>query len=121
MRHIESIVQALWPQLVRGQKVAVPEAAVEHPSSRTDLFAVPTGAWDVGQHCDYVWRLRDGGRVHAQCFERDGQRVVRFHLDKYDPDSGPVDALMHLLFETPAGSAIVLASAVFVLSRLVRA
>ena len=121
MKRIESVVQALWPQLLRGEKVDVPEVAVEHPSRRSDLFAVPSAAWDMGQRCDYVWRLPEGGRVHAQCFGRDGQRTVRFHLDKYDPDRGLVDALKHLLFETPAGPAIALASAVFVVSRLGRA
>ncbi len=121
MRRIESVVQALWPQLLRGEKVEMPELAVEHPSWRTDLFAIPPAAWDMGQRCDYVWRLPEGGRIHAQCFERSGRRTVRFHLDKYDPDRGLVDAFMHLVFETPAGPAIALASAVLVVSRLARA
>jgi len=99
----------------------MPEVAVEHPAWRADLFAVPSAAWDMGQRCDYVWRLPEGGRIHAQCFEHERQRMVRLHLDKYDPDRGLVDALMHLVFETPAGPAIALASAVFVVSRLARA
>lgn len=121
MRSIESVVQALWPRLYRGEKVDVPETTVEHPSWREDLFAVPSAAWDMGQRCDYVWRLPQGGRIHAQCFERDGQRMVRFHLDKYDPDRGLVDALLHLVFETPAGPAIAFAGVVLVASRLTRA
>jgi len=121
MRRIESVVQALWPQLLRGEKIDASEMAVEHPSCRTDLFAVPPAAWDMGQRCDYVWRLPAGGRVHAQCFEQGGQRTVRFHLDKYDPDRGLVDAVKHLVFETPAGPVLALASAVFVVSRLARA
>lgn len=46
MRRIESVVH-IRPQLLGGVKVDVPEASVEHPSRRADLFAVPR-AWDMG-------------------------------------------------------------------------
>ena len=67
----------------------------------------------MGQTCDYVWRLGKRGRVHAQCFERDGTPTVRFHIDKWDPQNGIGEALLHLLLETPAGPAMGVVAAAF--------
>jgi hypothetical protein len=113
MQRIESVVQQLWSRLHKGEKVDVPIWAVEHPSSRPDLFGIPPEAWPMGQHCDFVWRLGDRGRVHAQCFETNGNATVRFHLDKWDPERSLGHAVMHLLFETPAGPAIGAAALLF--------
>lgn len=118
---IEDVVNALMPRLRAGEKVDVATCLVEHPSSRPDLFARPPGAWDMGQTCDYVWRLDAGGRVHAQCFGNNGNQVVRFHLDKHDPQRGVVDAVLHLVLETPAGPALALAGLVFLATKVGRA
>jgi hypothetical protein len=117
MQRIESVVQQLWSRLQNGEKVDVPTWAVEHPSSRPDLFGVPPEAWPMGQTCDFVWQLGDRGRVHAQCFEANGTKTVRLHLDKWDPERSIGDAIMHLLFETPAGPLIGGAVLVFVAAK----
>jgi hypothetical protein len=121
MRPVEDVVNALMPRLRAGEKVDVPAHVVEHPQSRPDLFAVPPGgAWDMGQTCDYVWRLEAGGRVHAQCFNRERRRVVRFHLDRYDPDRRLIDAALHFVLETPAGPALAFAGVAFLVAKIGR-
>ncbi len=117
MQRIESVVQELWVRLFNGEKVDVPAWSVEHPFWRPDLFGVPPAAWDMGQRCDFVWRLGERGRIHAQCFQRDGVPTVRFHLDKYDPESGLGNAILHLLLETPAGPVIGLATLGLIIAR----
>lgn len=120
MRRIEDVVNGLMPRLRAGEKVDVAAHLVEHPRSRPDLFVAPPGAWDMGQSCDYVCRLEAGGRVHAQCFGGDGQQVVRFHLDKYDPQRGLFDAALHFVLETPAGPALALAGLTFLVTKIGR-
>jgi len=118
MQRIELVVQQLWPRLRNGEKIDVPTWAVEHPSTRPDLFGVPPAAWDMGQRCDFVWRLGERrGRVHVQCFNQNGVPTLRFHVDRWDPDNGLGDAIMHLLFETPAGPLVGLVALAFVAVR----
>jgi hypothetical protein len=103
MKTIDDLVREVWPRLARGDKIHVALRHVEHPRDRPDLFTGLPNAWPDGQRCDYAWRLRDGGRVHAQCFGTGEGATIRFHLDRWDPDAGPVPALLHVLFETPLG------------------
>ncbi len=109
MHSIECTLRRIWPQLVLGEKVDVPLYEVEHPASRPDLFRPPPGALPTGQTCDYVWRLDEGGRVHAQCFQVGAQPTVRFHIDQYDPERSPMDWLAHAVFETPLVPALAVA------------
>ncbi len=112
MERIDDFVRRYWPQLMRGEKIEVPAAWIEHPASRPDLFGVPPGAWPVGQTCDYVWRLREGGRIHAQCFGRNGSPMLRVHLDRFDPDRSFGDLLLHAIHETPVGPILGAAAAI---------
>jgi hypothetical protein len=120
MNRLEGVVNELMPRLRAGEKVDVAAHVVEHPRVRPDLFAPPPGAWEMGQTCDYVWRLESGGRVHAQCFTQNGRPVVRFHLDKYDPQRGLLDAALHFVLETPAGPALAFAGVAFLVTKIGR-
>lgn len=92
-----------WAALLRGQKLRVRVAEVGHPRDLPHLFR-PTSGWPDGQSCDFAMRLEDGSRVHAQCYKtRDGVEMLRIHRDRFDPDRGPVELILHGLFETPAG------------------
>ena len=102
-QRIDDFVRRYWSVLQAGRKIEVAADEIEHPAARRDLFVVPPAAWPVGQSCDYVWRLDGGGRVHAQCFTRDGRGMIRFHVDRWDPDRSPGDAILHAIRETPLG------------------
>lgn len=119
MHTIECTLNRIWPKLTRGEKVDVPVFEVEHPADRPDLFRPPPGALPTGQTCDYVWRLEDGGRVHAQCFQVGALPTVRFHVDRFDPERSPADWLAHALFETPLVPALAVAGlALIVVSQI---
>jgi hypothetical protein len=103
MTPIDEVVRELWPRLVRGEKIHVAQIGLEHPGDRPDLFTNPRGAWPDGQRCDFVWRLSDGSRIHAQCYG-EGERVtIRLHRDHWDPEAGLVPAVLHFFVETPLG------------------
>lgn len=106
MERLETIVNRYASILRAGQSVELSAHQVEHPAHRPELFARLPVAWPVGQHCDFVHRVRDGSRIHAQCFVRDGQSKIRFHRDHWDPEASLGHWLCHGLFETPAGSAL---------------
>jgi len=90
---------ALW----RGDKLFVPQHRVCHPSCHPELFKKGIG-WPDGQTCDYMMPLTDRSRIHVQCFTApNGVPMYRVHRDKWDPDRGIIDALLHGLFETPLG------------------
>jgi hypothetical protein len=95
MKRIDELVTELWPRIARGEKVHVGAEDVEHPRNRRDLFQELRAAWPDGQRCDYAWRLREGGRVHVQCFGTGAGATMRIHLDRWDPDAGLVAALLH--------------------------
>ena len=46
--------------------------------------------------------------------------VVRFHLDRYDPDRGLIDAALHFVLETPAGPALAFAGVAFLVTKIGR-
>jgi len=117
MKALEQVVTSLWPRLWNGEKVDIAVDAVEHPAHRPDLFGVPPAAWDMGQSCDWVWRLANASRVHVQCFDRGPMPSLRFHVDKYDPDAGLVSAIKHLLLETPAGPMLAMAGLALVAAK----
>lgn len=81
-------------------------ALLPHPNYGT-LFRQNVG-WPDGQTSDYTISYKDGSRLHAQCFGiRNGFVRVRLHWDKFDPDQGLLNFVLHGLLETPVGPAMV--------------
>lgn len=82
-------------------------------------WKAPPFALDVGQELDVVASLPEGeGRLHAQRFPGGEWRT---HRDRYDPARGPVEAVAHVVAETPTGKALVGLSALAILVALIRA
>jgi len=101
-----SVINAQWPALYAGKKVWVDVHPAFHPKHGT-LFRENVG-WPAGQTSDYTISYKDGSRLHAQCFGiRNGFVRVRLHRDKFDPDQGFLNFVLHGLLETPVGPAMV--------------
>jgi hypothetical protein len=112
MRRLDQFVAEFWAALVAGKHLEYALGEVEHPLERPDIFRQPDGAWPAGQTCDYVWRLEDGSRIHAQCFVRDSARRVRLHRDQWDPQASLPRLIAHGLFETPIGGILLAAAGI---------
>ncbi|MCA9559848.1 MAG: hypothetical protein KC583_14970 [Myxococcales bacterium] len=91
-------ITQVWTDLVRRKQVRVP-AHLGHP--RHAGFNRPPLAEPVGQIDDWVLPLRGGSRVHIHEFAN-GRLIA--HLDRIDPERGPVQALAHWLTETRSGA-----------------
>lgn len=97
MRRLEDVVNVLMPRLWEPARRSMSRliwSSIRGP--------VPTSSSSTGR------------------VEHDGRPVGRFHLDKHDPDRGVVDAVLHLVFETPAGPALALAGLVFLVAKVGR-
>lgn len=100
-----------------GEKIVISEHLLGHPRSRPDLFS-PVVGYPDGQTCDWAVPLEGGKRVHAQCFSGPkGERLIRVHIDKWDPNRSFGHFVMHSLFETPAGPLLGFALVVGALAR----
>lgn len=99
-----------WQALERGEKLIVSDWWwLGHPSRWPQLFTRGTG-WPVGQDSDYMMALQDGSRIHVQCFTaKDGTAQLRMHRDRWDPDAGLAELVLHALGETPVGPLAALA------------
>lgn len=51
---------------------------------------------------------------------QNGRPVVRFHVDKYDPQRSLLDAALHFVLETPAGPALAFAGVAFLVTKIGR-
>ena len=103
-------IQVNRPALLSGLRLDVPGWFPDPTYS--GLRPVPI-ALPVGQTRDWSLPLSDGSRIHVHKYA-DGRRIA--HRDRYDPDVGLGNAVLHLMFETPLG----LAALVFVVSRKYR-
>lgn len=62
----------------------------------------------AGQVADLAFPCADGSRLHVHIFA-DGRRLM--HRDRWDPERGPVAAVLHWLVETRSGRGAVLLGA----------
>ena len=93
-----------WEALCAGRKLCVRQGWLAHPRFVPGFRQVQ--GWPMGQSCDWGLQLDDKSRIHAQCYAApDGTPMLCIHRDKWDPDRGLGHAVMHALFETPAGPA----------------
>ena len=77
------------------------ELAYDDPRLDSELFSCSTrGIPSIhqGQSGNCRWRLSGGRALHAHWFRQ--ARIVRFHIDRIDPERDP---LGHLLADTYAG------------------
>ena len=111
----ESWIDAAWPQLAAGVKVAAPDY-LPHP--KQGGFGPESIATPEGQCADWVLSLADGSRIHVHehC---DGRRVV--HRDRYDPNQGLGNLVAHLVFETPLVPVVLLVLGVVAVARSAKA
>lgn len=113
-------IRANWRALVGGKKLFVAAHLLGHPRYYPHLFTRGSG-WPVGQYCDYMMQLTDRSRIHVQCFAaEDGMPMLRVHRDRWDPDCGPVEYILHGFFETPVGLVTVGTTAIIALIELSR-
>jgi hypothetical protein len=98
-----------WRALRAKQRLTVPDAWLPHPQFVNGFKRVR--GWPAGQLCDWGLSLDDGSRIHVQCFRRaDRTETLVAHRDRWDPTVDAATAVMHLVFETPAGPVLGLAA-----------
>ena len=94
-----------WQALCAKRKLCVREGWLEHPRYVAEFRQIQ--GWPKDQTCDWARAMNDGSRVHVQCYAApDGTPMLCIHRDRWDPDRGIGNALMHLAFETPAGAVL---------------
>lgn len=97
------IISKHWTHLAAGKRLWLEVVHLNHPAN--DRRFRPNVGWPDGQICDYTLSLSDGSRIHAQCFGENGGRYrLRLHRDKFDPDQGIANFVLHGLLETPFGA-----------------
>lgn len=104
-----------WARLVNGESLFVP-TWLSHPKDAG--FTLTPWADSVGQRENWVLSLEDRSRLHIHVF--DGYAML--HRDRWDPARGPVELVMHGLFESKTVQRLaVLGGIAFVTVNAVRA
>jgi len=94
-------IAAMWPQLLRGDRLTAPPHLMSPALAglRRLAFGTPSG-----QSADWSIPYDDGSRAHIHEFA-DGRLIV--HRDRFDPDRGLGNFVAHLMSETFVGPLVI--------------